>query len=90
MSPAAAYWLDRLADYKAARAAHDRAQACVDQLQGRLAAGASDDERAAISGGLAVAKRRASLTADRLAAATDTFTGGRSVLEAVWTAPDEI
>ena len=83
-------WLDRFADYKAALAAHDRAQGCVDQLQIRLAACTRDDERAAINDGVAVAKRRARRTSRRLAVATDAFTQGRSVPEAIWSAPDEI
>ena len=90
MSPAPAEWLDRFADYRAALAAHDRAQDCIDQLQSRLEACAGDEDRAALEAGLALAKRRAGRTGDRLAAATDAFTGGRPVLEAIWTAPEDI
>ncbi len=83
-------WQQRLAKYQAALATHERAQGCVDQLQTRLEACASDCERAAINGGLALARRRARLTSRKLAGAMEAFTQGRSVLETIWSAPDEI
>lgn len=83
-------WRRRFAEYKAALAAHGRAQACLDQLQARLAACTRDDERAAINDGVAVARRRARRTNKDLALATDAFTHGRSVPEALWSAPDDI
>lgn len=83
-------WLHRFAEYEAALAAHGRAQGCIDQLQTRLTTCGADDERAAINAGLAVATQRARLTGKALAAATNAFTAERSVLEAVWAAPDDI
>ena len=83
-------WRRRFADYRAAQAAHDRAWACIDQLQTRLAVCNSDSERAAFNEGIAIAKRRARLASENLAAATDAFTQGRSVVEAIWNAPDDI
>lgn len=83
-------WPRRFAEYKAALAAHERARGCVDQLRTCLAACTADDTRAAVKEGLAVAERRARLTSRKLAAATEAFAEGRSVLEAIWTAPDDI
>ncbi len=87
---AAMDWRRRFADYKAALAAHERAQGCIDQLQHRLAACTADEERAAIDAGIAVALRRARLTSRTLVAATNAFAQGRSILEAIWGAPDDI
>ena len=83
-------WRRRFADYKAALAGHQRAQGCADALQNRLTACTTEDERAAIEAGIAVAERRARQASRTLAAATDAFAQGRSVLEAVWGAPDDI
>jgi hypothetical protein len=83
-------WRRRFADYQAALAAHQRAQGCVEQLQTRLAACMGEGEIAAIEAGMAVAERRARRASKTLAAATNAFTQGRSVLEAVWDAPDEV
>ena len=83
-------WRRRFADYKAALASHQRAQGCADLLQSRLTACTTDDERAAINAGMAVAERRAQRARASLAAATDAFTQGRSVLETIWNAPDEL
>lgn len=83
-------WRQRFADFEAAETAHRRTLACVHQLQARLAACATEDERSAIKAGLAVADRRASFTSRTLAVATNAFAEGRSVLEAIWDAPDDI
>lgn len=83
-------WRRRFAEYEAALYAHVRAQALVDQLQARRAACATDQERSAVDEGLTVAIRRAGLTNRTLVEATNAFTGGLSVLEALWSAPDEI
>lgn len=83
-------WRQRFADYKAALAAHEGTQGCVDQLQSRLMVCTSDEERAAIEAGIAVARRRVCLTSRTLAAATDAFAQGCYVLEAIWNAPDDI
>jgi hypothetical protein len=83
-------WRLRFGDYKAALAANESAQACVEQLQDRLRTCTADVERTALEAGLAIAQRRARGTANRLAAATEAFTQGRSVLEAIWEAPDDI
>ncbi len=37
-----------------------------------------------------VALRRLRLTSESLASATDAFTHGRSVVEAIWNAPDDM
>lgn len=89
-TPASEAWRQRFSDFEAAEAAHDRAQACVHQLEVRLAASATDGERAALKAGLAVAERRSTLAGRTLAVATNAFTEGRSVLEAIWDAPDDI
>jgi hypothetical protein len=83
-------WRQRFADYTAARAAHQRAQACADELQARLSACTTDHESAAVGNGAALAVRRLTLASEQLALATSAFTQGRSVLEAIWNAPDEI
>ena len=83
-------WRQCFAEYKAALASHQRAQSCADELQSRLATCTADEERPAINAGIAVAERRARLASKTLAAATDAFTQGRSVLEAIWGAPDDI
>lgn len=83
-------WRQRFTDYKAALAAHQRAQACADELQARLKACTTDQERAAVGVGVALAVRRLSLASEDLALTTGAFTRGRSVLEAIWNAPDDI
>lgn len=85
-----AEWRQRYADYQAAEAAHERARGQVEQLRARLTACMSDCERAALADGLALAGRRARLTGSKLARATEAFTQGRSVLETIWSAPDDI
>ena len=83
-------WRQRFADYKAALACHQRAQSCADELQNRLTACTTDDERSALNDGVMVALRRLRLTSESLASATDAFTHGRSVVEAIWNAPDDM
>jgi hypothetical protein len=83
-------WRQRFAAFEAAEAAHHRTQACIHQLEARLAACNTEDEHSAIKAGLAVAGRRASFTSRTLAIATNGFAQGRSVLEAIWDAPDDI
>ncbi|MGZ3274059.1 MAG: hypothetical protein ACXU8Z_09875 [Caulobacteraceae bacterium] len=90
MSCGAMEWRQRFAAYKAALAAHERAQVCLEALQSRLAACAAENERAALEEGVAVAKRRLRLTSKVLDQATAAFTQGLSVLEAIWSAPDEV
>ena len=83
-------WRTCFARYLAALTAHERAQDCLDQLQARLSPYLTGDEHKAIDAGVAVARRRVRLTGETLAAATDTLTQGRSVLEAMWVAPDDV
>jgi hypothetical protein len=83
-------WRRRFSDYKAALACHERARRCADELQSRLAACTTGDERVAIRAGIAVANRRTSLAGEKLVAATEAFAQGQSVLEAIWNAPDDI
>ena len=83
-------WRQRFTDYKTALASHQRAQGWVDELEGRLTACTTQDERAAIGDGVTLAKRRLRLTGENLASATDAFAQGRSVVEAIWNAPDDI
>ena len=83
-------WRRRFTDYKAARGAYQRAQACLAELEGRLVACAAKDEKTALEEGVAVAKRRLELRNRALDHATAAFTQGRSVLEAIWSAPDDV
>lgn len=83
-------WRRCFADYQAALVSHERAQGHVDQLQARLSASATEDEKAALRNGIAVARLRLNLTSRTLASAADAFARGASVLDAVWSAPDDV
>lgn len=83
-------WRQKLSDYAAAVAFEQRTSGLVTELETRLNSGTCPSEEAAISTGVAFARRRACLAKRRLAAATWALTQGRNVIEVMWSAPDDL
>jgi hypothetical protein len=85
-------WRRRIADYDAARRAHENAERLLAEALSRRDAALAPGGGAplALAAGVDLARRRARRDEHRFAQATFQLTRGRALDEVLWSLPDEI
>ena len=82
-------WRRKLSEYDDACCFERRSRTIVQELEARLRCSTSPEEQEALAAGLALANRRVGLEQRRLAEITWMLTEGRSLVEAMWSVPDD-